>query len=213
MIDRQKRPEMAQTRQSLLIRLKNWEDVESWQAFFNNYWRLIYSTGIQAGLSAEESEDVVQETVLSVSKQMPKFDYDKEKGSFRSWLLTVTHCRIADRFRKRRGEANHVSMEAVMKNGDDYSSFGLPELLSRSELEEIWDREWDSNLLEAAIDNVKRTVAPKHYQVFDLLHFKELPVVEVSKKLKVSRASAYIIRHRVSKAIVSELKRIQEEVI
>lgn len=31
------------TRRSLLSRLKNWEDRESWQDFFDLYWRPIYS--------------------------------------------------------------------------------------------------------------------------------------------------------------------------
>ena len=67
--------------------------------------------------------------------------------------------------------------------------------------------------MEAAIDNVKRSVAPKQFQVFDLLHFKELPVSVVMKKLRVSRASAYLTRYRVKKAIIAELKRLQKEVI
>lgn len=32
------------TRQSLLGRLKNWEDERSWRDFFETYWRLIYGT-------------------------------------------------------------------------------------------------------------------------------------------------------------------------
>lgn len=213
MLSTLKRPELAHTRRSLLIRLKDWRDIESWQAFFNTYWRLIYVTAIQAGLSAEESEDLVQETVLSVAKQIPNFNYDPEKGSFRSWLLTVTHCRIADRFRKRRGEEREVSFGDLATGGSEGLAFGMPELLSRSELEEIWDREWESNLMEAAIDNVKRAVSPKHYQVFDLLHFKEMSVADVADKLNVTRASAYLIRHRIGKAIVKELQRIQKEVV
>ena len=30
------------TRQTLLSRLKNWDDQSSWREFFNLYWRLIY---------------------------------------------------------------------------------------------------------------------------------------------------------------------------
>src|SRR5467141_3250894 len=37
------------TRQSLLERLKNWEDQTSWQDFFNTYWKLIYGVARQAG--------------------------------------------------------------------------------------------------------------------------------------------------------------------
>jgi len=34
--------ELIPTRQSLLGRLKDWEDQASWREFFDTYWRLIY---------------------------------------------------------------------------------------------------------------------------------------------------------------------------
>jgi len=79
--------EMIPTRQSLLSRLKNWNDQEGWKAFFDTYWRLIYHTAVKAGLTDAEAEDVVQETVISVMKSMPTFEYDSQNGSFKSWLL------------------------------------------------------------------------------------------------------------------------------
>ena len=70
------------TRQSLLLRLKDQEDQEGWQEFFDTYWRLIYSFCLKAGLSEIEAEEVVQETMISVAKQMPQFRYDGSKGGF-----------------------------------------------------------------------------------------------------------------------------------
>ena len=43
------------TRWSLLARLKNWEDQESWKTFFDTYWRLIYNVAIKAGLTDQEA--------------------------------------------------------------------------------------------------------------------------------------------------------------
>src|SRR6266446_5013449 len=94
--------ELLPTRWSLLSRLKNWDDQESWQEFFSTYWKLIYSVAIKAGLTDEEAEDVVQETVLSVAKKMDTFKYDPEVCSFRGWLMHVTRLRITDQLRKRR---------------------------------------------------------------------------------------------------------------
>ena len=34
--------EFIPTRRSLLSRLKNWDDQDSWRDFFNTYWKLIY---------------------------------------------------------------------------------------------------------------------------------------------------------------------------
>lgn len=67
--------ELIPTRRSLLSRLKNWDDQESWRVFFDTYWRLIYSAGLRAGLTEAEAEDMVQETVISVLKSMRDFQY------------------------------------------------------------------------------------------------------------------------------------------
>src|SRR3954471_1118795 len=93
--------ELIPTRQSLLSRLKDWNDQESWKVFFDTYWKLIYNAAVKAGLTDAEAQDVVQETVLSVLKKMPGFDYSAEKGSFKGWLLRLTSWRIVDQLRKR----------------------------------------------------------------------------------------------------------------
>jgi len=93
------------TRQSLLSRLKDWEDHESWRDFFDTYWRLIYGLALRSGLTTTEAEDVVQETLLAVAKEMPDFKYDPARGSFKGWLLEITRRRIANQVR-RRGETS-----------------------------------------------------------------------------------------------------------
>ena len=90
------------TRRSLISRLRNWDDQASWQEFFDTYWKLIYAVALKSGLSDSEAEEVVQETVISIAKKMPSFEYDPAKCSFKSWLKHVTRLRIIDQFRKRR---------------------------------------------------------------------------------------------------------------
>src|SRR4030095_10362306 len=87
------------TRNSLIERLPNWEDRAKWQEFFDTYWRLIYGVARKSGLSDAEAQDVVQETVVSVAKNIGR--YDKKAGSFKSWLLQLTRWRIIDQVRKR----------------------------------------------------------------------------------------------------------------
>src|SRR5262245_50851089 len=94
--------ELLPTRQSLLSRLRNWDDQESWREFFDMYWRLIHGLAMKCGLTDSEAQDVVQETMLSVAKQMPGFKYDPALGSFKGWLLQITRRRIVDQMRKRR---------------------------------------------------------------------------------------------------------------
>src|SRR6185295_19341664 len=95
------RAEFIPTRQSLLSRLKDWGDQESWKEFFDTYWKLIYSAALKSGLTDAEAQDVVQETVLSVAKKMPDFTYDPAVGSFKRWLLQLTGWRIYRQLQKR----------------------------------------------------------------------------------------------------------------
>ncbi|MDA7916341.1 sigma-70 family RNA polymerase sigma factor, partial [Verrucomicrobia bacterium] len=128
------------TRHSLLTRLKDWEDQQGWQDFFDTYSRLIYGTAVKAGLSAQEAQDVVQETVLSVSKKMPEFSYDPSKGSFKGWLMQLTRWRIKDQFRKRKPD------QAYGKFDDDTRRTNVMERLpdnSPDAIDQIWEKEWE----------------------------------------------------------------------
>src|SRR5436190_8359181 len=92
--------ELIPTRRSLLSRLKDWDDQDSWKEFFDTYWKLVYGVAVKSGLNDAEAQDVVQETVLSVARKMHQFKYDPATGSFKSWLLLITRRRIADHLRK-----------------------------------------------------------------------------------------------------------------
>src|SRR5437016_3792444 len=88
------------TRWTLIERLKNWDDQESWRQFFDTYWKLIYGVAIKSGLTHPEAQDVVQESVISVCKSMHNFKADPAYGSFKACLLNLTRWRITDQVRK-----------------------------------------------------------------------------------------------------------------
>jgi RNA polymerase sigma-70 factor (ECF subfamily) len=199
------------TRQSLLSRLKNWNDQESWQTFFDTYWGLIYGTALRSGLTDAEAQDVVQETVISVCKSMPGFKYDAEHGSFKTWLLRLTSWRIIDQLRKRRqpgqdpdhGGSTSTRTEAIERVADPC---GLG-------LEELWEEEWERNLLDAAITRVKRKVDPKLYQIFDLAVSKQWPVLRVARALKINVGKVYVTKHRVGKLIKQQIEYLRTKPI
>jgi RNA polymerase sigma-70 factor (ECF subfamily) len=195
------------TRQSLLSRLKDWNDQESWKVFFDTYWKLIYRTALKAGLSDAEAQDVVQETVISVSRSIPNFRYDPEKGSFNSWLLKVTTRRIADQLQKRGPVAKRAGTATGTSTGTSTID-RIPDPAA-SGLEELWDEEWEQNLIDAATQRVKNRVDAKHYQIFDCYAVKQWPISRVAQTFKVNRAKVYVIKHRVSRMIKNEIQRLR----
>lgn len=199
--------EFIPTRQSLLCRLKNWDDREGWKEFFDAYWRLIYSVAVKAGLTASEAEEVVQETVASIAKQMPTFQYDKTR-SFKAWLLQITRWRIADQFRKRSPwESTRPLASDDSSRTSTVNRIPAPE----TDLESFWNDEWQKNLVDAAMQRVKACVTPRQYQMFDLYAVKGWPVTEVARTLNVSAARVYLAKHRVSRLVREELRRMEKK--
>jgi RNA polymerase sigma-70 factor (ECF subfamily) len=200
--------EMLQTRQSLISRLKNRDDNESWQDFFNTYWKLIYSFALRSGLRDAEAQEVVQETVISVSKNMPDFKYDRSKGSFKSWLLRLTSWRIADQHRKRKRDAAIMEPLDRIEEGTPWIA-RVPD--PTNPVERVWDEEWERNLTEAALQLLKTQVRAKQYQIFDFYVLKRWPVRKVTATLGVSVGQVYLVRHRLTALLKKQIRALENK--
>ncbi len=197
--------ELVPTRYSLLSRLQDWGDEESWRVFFDTYWRLIYSVALKAGLTPVEAEEVVQETIICVAKNIQKFKRDRRLGSFKGWLRNITRWRIADQLEKRtrRGEANGAArryqpLEDIPAPLDDAAP-------------QDWEQEWQSHLLQAAKQRVKSRVKEEQYQLFDFYVAKEWPVTRICQTLGVSATQVYLAKHRITRLLRKEVRRLEKE--
>ena len=199
-----KRSALIPTRRSLLSRLKNWDDRESWNAFFETYWKLIYYAAQKAGLGEADCEDVVQETVIYVCRKIPEFKYDPKLGSFKAWLLNLTRWKIRDQHRKKLPQevTGNVMTE---DNADLLDTMTDP----HPALEAAWDAEWEKNLFDAAMERVKRKIDPKIFQTFDLYVLQDWPPEKVRKLLHVSSAQVYVAKHRVSNLLKKEMRHLE----
>ena len=203
--------EITPTRRSLLTRLKQWDDHESWKDFFDTYWKLVYSAALKSGLNETEAQEVVQETVIAVAKKMHAFKYDPAVGSFKSWLLHITRCRIADQLRKRYKEAVVVQAPSNDTSRTDAMA-ALPDPNSLN-LEAIWDEDWQQNLIAAALTRVKKQVNARQYQIFDLYVVKGWPVNQVRQTLGVSASQVYLAKFRISNLVKKEVKKLEAEML
>jgi RNA polymerase sigma factor (sigma-70 family) len=197
----------AATRSSLIRRLHDWEDHAGWQDFFDTYWKLIYAVAIKAGLSDAEARDVVQETVVSVARSLQAGQYDRARGSFKAWLHAVTRNRITDHFRRRQRSVPLAEPKADSTTGTRPIA-RIPDPASL-ELDAVWEEEWQKNLLDAATQRVRAKVPPDQFQIFDLYALKGLPVGEVARLTRSSRARVYVVKHRVSGMIRGEVGRLE----
>jgi len=142
-------------------------DQQSWREFFDLYWRLIYGVATKSGLADAEAQDAVQETIISVARSMPDFEAEPQAGSFRGFLLTITRRRIADQFRKR-----PPGQKASVRRSDETARTSTLERIADPaslDLDAVWNQEWEKNLMDAAMERVKRQVALKQVQILCLV--------------------------------------------
>jgi len=196
------------TRHSLLSRLQNWEDQDSWRDFFEIYWRLIYGMAIKSGLTESEAQEVVQEAIIEIATKIKNFKYDPKVGSFKGWLRQLTRWRIADQFRKRR---NHVPLESVNRSanqtGTEEMMIPLPDELKT---DFAWDREWKQNLADAAIEKLRRQLPARQYQIFDLHVLRKWPV---ARAVGARCGHVYVIKFRVIALLKKEIQRLEKEFV
>ena len=202
-----KQPSLLATRRSLVEHLADWGDQLRWQEFFDTYSKLIYSAARRSGLTDAEAQEVVQETVITVAKNIDKLKYDPAIGSFKGWLLQITRWRIADQFRKR--EPGNPKRP---RSSDDRATATIERVPDSSgiDLDAVWETEWKENLFEAAIARVKKQIEPKQFQIFDCYVRKEWPAQKVAARLGVNIGQVYLARHRVGALLKKEIKALEK---
>jgi len=196
------------TRSSLIKRLPDWEDADSWQEFYDTYWRLIFNSALRKGLTRTEAEEVLQNTLLKISKNIHKFKRGKERGSFTAWLCKTTGWLINDQFRKRRPE--EIQPEHVRKDQETRTD-PIERLPDPSISQETWTRDWEENLLQVALERAKRAVEPLVFQLFDLHARQAWTASKVADRLGVKLSQVYSAKYKVSEILKKEVDRLRKE--
>ena len=195
---------MLTTRSPLLVRLKDMDDQQAWQEFFDVYWTLLFNIARRAGMNEADAEEVVMDTVETVARKIDEFQYNRQSGRFKSWLLTILRNKLGDRFRKRKRMMEKRGLTSIEEVGESQA-------VVDADLEKIWDTEWRKRVVDMALNRVKQVVGAKQYQIFYCYVVQEQEVGEVAEFLGVSKSQVYVAKNRVGKIFEYELKLLSLE--
>ncbi|VGO12080.1 ECF RNA polymerase sigma factor RpoE [Pontiella desulfatans] len=191
-----------QTRESLLLRLKDKADEYAWREFHAIYGRLIFGYSLHYGIGYAEAEDIVQEVCIKVFRQILQFDYAPERGRFRGWLKTITRNTVVDYLRRRRSRTN---------TSREFRELSELEAESSAEAdEELWRMEWRKALYETAMERVRKRVGEQTFRIFNEHVLGQRPADELADDTSMDVGSIYSVKHRVLKYIKQEVKNILE---
>jgi RNA polymerase sigma-70 factor (ECF subfamily) len=168
-------------------------------------------------LTPEEAEEALQETILTLAKQLraengekPAFQYDPSVGSFKSYLLKTTRWRIKDQFRKR-GPLVRKPARRDTRTNRTPTEARIPD--PNNDIDAKYEVDYKLTIQDAALERVKRSVKAKQYQVFDLYVLKQWPASKVASFLGLNVGQVFVAKHRVVAAMKKEVQRLQKEVL
>jgi RNA polymerase sigma factor (sigma-70 family) len=192
-----------QTRATLIQRVQNQQDDQSWEEFVRVYRRYIYAIIRSMNISEHDTEDILQQVLINLWNSLPKMDYEKI-NRFRSWLSTVTKNCVTDFIRKRTRDANRLEKAGKDDTLTYLSAIRLPEINA------IAEREWEIHLTNLALENIEPLFSGKAVQAFRLT-LKGKTVEEIAKELDLKENSVYRLKNRVKERLIQEIRHLREE--
>jgi RNA polymerase sigma factor (sigma-70 family) len=185
-----------QTRPSLLVRIRDVHDGESWREFVDTYTPLVYRYCRRKGLQDADAADVAQEVLTEVARCIRRFEYQPERGRFRDWLGTIARRRLA-RFLERKGRGPAAG-------GDSVGG-----LTAQPEAE--WTDEFNSHLMALALERVRPRCEPATWAAFSRVWLDDRPAAEAAQELRLPIEAVYLAKSRVLKRLREELLSLAED--
>lgn len=190
--------EIPDTRQSLMLRVKDPANRDAWAEFVTIYRPAVLRFALRRGLQIADAEDVTQRVFMAVARSMEDWKASDDSGSFRAWLLRVTR--------------NHV-INAVTRQPKARAAGGTSTLrrwneqLDEKTLEKDLDWELRRAQFRAAAEQVKSEFEPATWQAFWLTTVEEKEIASVASDLGKSTGSVYAARSRVMRRIKQYIER------
>ena len=189
------------TRQTLLIKIRDQYDDSAWEEFISFYRPYVYRV-VQniKNINVNDRDDIVQEVMLTAWKKLPEFEYQPHKGRFRSWLSTVSN-RTAWAYEKKRQKGEFFDGAL---NADELQK-GLD-----PEIDKICREEWEKHVADTAWINISKRFEKQILEAFQKLASGEKGE-DVARDLGLSQNSVYVYKKRVLAALQKEIAYLDDE--
>ena len=184
---------LSRTTTTLLEGLADPRNEFAWRRFFARYTPMLLSYAKRVGLADADAQDVVSDTLITFVQTYRDGRYDREHGRLKSWLGGIARNKICKRLARR----DPVSLDAAATNDGQTVS----EPAAANDADEVFEREWQLERLNEALEILRRESDPTTYQAFDLYALKDWPVGKVASFLGLTPNAVYICKTRTLKRL------------
>jgi RNA polymerase sigma-70 factor (ECF subfamily) len=184
---------MDHTPLSLLDRLRDRPEEAAWRRLVDLYEPLIGRWLAQAGVNGHDAEDLSQDILATLVREVPHFVHNGRPGAFRQWVRTIAENRCLHFWRARR-------------NGPEPESAIDPERLvdPQSDPSRFWDAEHDLVIARRLLALIQPEFQATTWRAFHGLVVEGRRPADVATEIGVSVNAVLIAKSRV-------LRRLREE--
>ena len=193
------------TRASLLARMGDvgaTADVSAWPEFVRIYGPHVIHWCRAHGLQDADAHDVSQNVLVKVWRQAASFRYDPAK-TFRGYLRRVVLSAVCD-------WADQSRRQPLLDFGGPISRL-LDDLPAREDLAARIERAYDTELLDAAMQEVRQRVEKHTWTAFRMLALEHRSGAEVADQLGMQINTAYVARKKVQRMIRDAVARLDHD--
>ena len=190
---------MAQqeTSLTLLDALCRSPDGESWERLVELYSPLLRSWINRYDVQDSDAEDLIQDVLMVVIKELPRFRHKPQRGAFRSWLRTILVHRLRNFWRDRK-------YRPIVGGGSDFLQ-QLDQLEDpQSQISRRWDHEHDRQLLLQLLSLVEPRFNEKTRDAFRRHVIDGITAARVAEEMGMTRNAVLIAKCRVLKELRRE---------
>ncbi|MBM4071771.1 MAG: sigma-70 family RNA polymerase sigma factor [Planctomycetes bacterium] len=195
---------MSETSASLLEDLRERSDPRSWRRLMDVYWPLVYGWLRQRGLQHDDAEDLGQDVLHVLMRELPRFRYDRNRGTFRGWLRTITANRLRNFRRKHR--ARPVSLAET-----DWTRIASDLEDPASQLSQQWDQEHDRFVARRLLAAIEGEFEPTTWQAFRRVAYDGDKPAAVAGDLGISVNAVFIAKSRVMRRLRDKMRELFEQ--
>lgn len=192
------------TRYTLLQRLQNSNNEKNWDEFVTYYKPYIFVIIKGFNVGIQDSEELMQDVLVKIWKNISKFDPEKYECRFRTWLSTMIRNTVFNFFKSKSSKNSQSNV-----NYDDI--IGKLELISEAEINEITEKEWRNYIAKMAWENLKGSFNEVTRNIFEESMSSDIENSKLAEKYDVSESSVRVFKMRVRKAMHKEIIRLNNE--
>lgn len=192
-----------ETRHSLIQRLQDGGDNAAWEEFASIYRPIIVRIALRKQLQLDDAEDLAQQVLMLVLKNISKWKKDPTRARFRTWLQTVVR---------------NAMINALSRRPKDQASGGTTSLeqlhQSPDKADSLWfDLEWERQTLRWVAQQVRSEFESSTWTAFWDTAIEEWSAQEVAERIGKSVGAVYIARSRVMQRIKQRIAELDGDSI